>query len=235
MISIIIPTLNEEGFLRNTVEHTLRVAANPEQLEIIIVDAGSSDQTIYEVEDLFVTSFIKPAFILQKYKSLNFGAAKANANVLLFLDADTFLPIHFDDLIMSKLKHEQVVAGAFEFSFTEPDLKMKILTLINRIRYRFGHVYYGDQAIWVRKSAFEKVGGFPKESLMEAAFLCKNLRKLGKLVLIKKAIKTSPRRFSTYGFFRVTWFDIVMYIRFRLGLPVSTFAKNYWSKNLSGE
>jgi len=68
---------------------------------------------------------------------------------------------------------------------------------------------------------------------METAYLCKALRKAGELTIIKPALKTSPRRFNEYGFFKIAWFDINMFIRFNLGFPVSNYAKQYWSKNLN--
>lgn len=164
--------------------------------------------------------------------SLNYGLKMATGDVVLFLDADTLLPEHYDKSIVEVMGNDTVIGGAFEFSFRKPDWKLWLLTIANRIRYRFGKVYYGDQAIFSRRHILNKIGGVPEEALMESAFLCKSLRSEGKLALIKPGISTSPRRFQEHGFLKVAWFDLNMFIRFNLGLPVSGYAKKYWGKNL---
>ncbi len=233
MISVVIPTLNEVDNISSTISHTFQQSFQPDAIEIIVVDAGSSDGTLESISDSKVFAFSKPEFALKKYQSLNYGWKKSNGNILLFLDADTLLPKHFDASVSLALKDELVVGGAFEFSFRKPDWKLSLLALGNRIRYRFGNIYYGDQAIFARRSTLDDIGGVPEEALMEAAFLCKKLRKRGKLALIKPGISTSPRRFKEHGFLKVVWFDLNMFIRFNLGLPVSSYAEKYWGKNLN--
>ncbi|WP_421763712.1 glycosyltransferase [Ekhidna sp.] len=232
MISIIIPTLNEEEYLRKTTLHTINKSFNRDELELIIVDAGSRDDTLESIKDLDVTIFSKPEFALKKFESLNYGVSKSHGELIIFLDADTLLPNHFDDLIESKMRQNNVVGGAFEFAFERPDWKLSLVTILNRIRYRFGKIFYGDQAVFVKKEVLDEIGGVPEEPLMETAYLCKALRKRGKLTIIRPALKTSARRFKTYGFFNVAWFDLNMLIRFNLGLSVSSYAKKYWGKNL---
>lgn len=232
LISIIIPTLNEAKTLKATIDHTRSVALNPENLEIIVVDAGSNDGTMDSIDDS-VTSFCEPQFALRKYESLNFGVSKSSGDVILFLDADTFLPKSFDSSISGVLKRKKVVGGAFEFSFDKPDWKLKLLTLINQIRYRIDRAYYGDQALFAKKSILTSIGGVPEEPLMEAAYLSRALRKKGKMALLRPGIITSPRRFNEHGFFKIFWFDLIMFIRFNLGLTVSGYAESYWNKNLN--
>ncbi|MEQ6168446.1 glycosyltransferase family 2 protein [Ekhidna sp. MALMAid0563] len=233
MISIIIPTLNETQYLRRTILHTQKMASDVSNLEIIVVDAGSTDDTLPSVEDLAVQCFERPDFVLKKYASLNYGAEKAKGEIILFLDADTFLPEDFDTMIMSAFKSSETVGGAFEFAFERPDWKLWILSIGNRIRYRFGRVFYGDQAVFLKKETLNEIGGVPNEPLMETAFLCRRLSKVGKLALLRPGIRTSPRRFQEHGFFKVLWFDFNMFIRFNLGIPVSPYAEKYWSKNLT--
>lgn len=232
MISIIIPTLNESRFLSGTIEDLLKKARNADQLEIIVVDAGSKDGTLNSIKELPIDTYSKPDFLFKKYESLNFGIEKAKGDYLLFLDADTILPAYFDQLILEKFYRPDIVGGAFEFSFSEPDWKLKIIQFVNRIRYRFGHIYYGDQAVFCRKETAVKVGGIPRKRLMETAYFCQELMKVGKLSLVERPVRTSPRRFLENGFFKVCWFDLMMWVRFLLHLSVDEYGRKYWSANL---
>lgn len=234
LISIIIPTLNEVDNLNKVIEHTRRMASSPQLLEIIVVDAGSKDGTLDSIDDS-VTKYCEPDFVLRKYKSLNLGISKSSGDVVLFLDADTYLPKDFDICVLRALDRKNVVGGAFEFSFQRPDWKLKLLTLVNQVRYRIDRAYYGDQALFAKASTLKSIGGVPKEPLMEAAFLSKALRKEGKMALIRPGIVTSARRFNQHGFFKIFWFDLIMFIRFNLGLTVSSYAESYWNKNLNPE
>ena len=232
MISIIIPTLNESGFLKNTIENIFKKAHSREVLQIIVVDASSTDDTLNSIKDLDVTAFSESSFQLKKYESLNFGIKEANGEYLLFLDADTILPENFDQFIIKNLSETNIVGGAFEFSFIESNWKFTVIETINRIRYRFSRVYYGDQAIFCTKEAAIKAGGFPKKRLMETAYFCQELKKHGRLCLITKPIKTSARRFTENGLFKVCWFDFTMWVRFIFRLSVEEYGVKYWSANL---
>ena len=234
-ISVIIPALNEELYLPKTIENVFLNAEDPKNLEVLVVDAGSSDSTMQAIEKLDVRMFSKPEFALKKYQSLNYGIEQSTGEILLFLDADTTLPKAFDKHIRKTLEDKKMVGGAFEFSFEKPDWKLYLLQMINRIRYRIEQMYYGDQAVFCRRSAAEKIGGYPEKTLMESAFFCSQLLKVGQLKLIKEPIKTSARRFNEKGFFKVFWFDFTMWIRFVLNLPVEDYGKKYWELNLKSD
>ena len=232
MISIIIPTLNEASYLNATIERAIKYASNPDELEIIVVDAGSEDGTLECIDQPDIKAFSKPEFVFKKYESMNFGVEQSTGEIILFLDADTLLPNHFDRAIAIAVEGQKIVGGAFEFSFEKFDWKLALITLFNQVRYRFSSIYHGDQAVFVKKEILKNARGVPKQALMETAYLCKALHKFGKLALVKCPVKTSPRRFKENGFFKVAWFDINMTIRFNLGIPVSGYAKKYWDKNL---
>lgn len=231
-ISVVIPTLNESDYLSKTLESVLRKANQPNSLEVLVIDAGSTDGTLESIKDLQVQTFVEPSFIFKKYKSLNLGLKKAKGDTVVFLDADTELPDAFDTLIYQCLSKPGVVAGAFEFSFSSKSLMLQLLEWLNRLRYRFGQMYYGDQAIFCRRETALKIGGVPEMDLMESAYFCKRLKKEGKLCLVTEAIKTSPRRFNEHGFLKISWFDFTMWLRFILKLPVEQYGKKYWRLNM---
>ena len=227
-LSIVIPTLNEVDFLRDTITHLLKVAKEPDQLEIIIVDAGSTDGTLESTDSLPCQTFSQPDFVFKKYQSLNFGLEKSQGEVILFLDADTLLPANFDQLIHKAFQNPKIVGGAFEFDFIKQDPLLWIVRTVNRIRYRIEQSYYGDQAVFCRREVAIQIGGVPHKSLMESAYFCKKLRQEGKLHLIGDSVKTSPRRFIDHGVMKVLWFDFRMWIRFLLGMDIEHFGKKYW-------
>ncbi|MEM6735230.1 MAG: glycosyltransferase [Bacteroidota bacterium] len=226
-LSVIIPTLNEENFLRRTIKHLFVNASHIEKLEILVIDAGSSDKTVASVQDLPVQVFVEPTFKLQKHESLNFGIKKSRGEILVFLDADTLVPKHFDSLILDIMKKKHSVGGAFEMNFVEPDLKLSLLSKLNAVRYRIWKTFYGDQAIFCKREVAIAVGGF-SNTLMEAAYFCRSMKKQGNLCLINQPVETSARRFNKEGFWKVLWFDVKIWIRFILGRSLKNKAKDYW-------
>ena len=192
LISIVIPTLNGQSYLFRTIDNLFKKAKEKAQIEMLVIDAGSSDATLKSVATLPIRMYQKP-------------------------------------------EDSEIVGGAFEFSFENPDWKLWTLQLINRIRYRVGQMYYGDQAVFCRKETAVSVGEYSEKQRMESAFFCRELKKKGKLNLIKKPIATSPRRFKKYGFFKVFWFDFSMWMQFILNLSVEEYGSRYWRLNLKSD
>ncbi len=230
MIDIVIPTYNEEAYLSATVKHVRDVARYPENLRLIVVDAGSGDNTAEVAEELDVEWFCYPLFVGKKFLSLNAGARVGTGEVLLFLDADTRLPNGFDTAISRMLRCPDHIGGAFEFAFHTADWFLLLITCGNRLRYRLDKCYFSDQAMFIDRAAFERVGGFGPWPLMETAYMSRRLRQVGKIGLIKMKASTSERRFIENGRWRVLLFDIWMWVRFTCRLPVHPFAKKYWQK-----
>ncbi len=230
-ISVIIPTLNEENYIEGTISHTLTVAKDPDLLEIIVIDAGSGDSTLERIPD-HCSVFTDPSLAGKKYASLNAGIEKSHAEILLFLDADTLLPKHFDEKIRQLMIQDSIVAGAFELTFETRDVKLKFLQFFNQIRYRFDKEYFGDQALFVKRNVLDKVGRFPESSILESAMLCRSLTRKGRLVLIKDPVISSARRFENQ-FWKTFWFDLRIWIRYKLGLSVDQYGKNYWLEDKS--
>ncbi|WP_420580816.1 TIGR04283 family arsenosugar biosynthesis glycosyltransferase [Reichenbachiella sp.] len=233
-ISIIIPTLNEENYIRHTVDRLLANQSGKLELELIVVDAGSQDETVNTIKERTNQLVVDSTLAGAKYKSLNTGAELANGEVLLFLDADTLLPHHFDLQIREALHKKGVVGGAFEFGFNRRGVVYRIIEWINRIRYRIDKRYFGDQGLFCSRENFERVRGYPHEPIMEAAYFCKALRGIGRLALIKSPVLTSARRFEQGNVFRVFLKDTWIWIQFTLGLNIKKYAPAYWAENQNG-
>ena len=230
-LSVIIPTLNEVSCLAAAVAHARRQALLGPPPEIIVADCGSRDGTA----DLAVrlgTSLVReeppPA---SRAAALNRGAAAATGDVLLALDADTLVPRAYDRAILRALGDPRVVGGAFEFALDGPQLGLRAVELINRVRYRIWRQYYGDQGVFVRAAAFWRAGGYPDRRVLEASDFCKRLGRLGRLVLVRKYMRTSARRFVEGGIFRVLAHDARIWGMDLLGLPVEHFGPAYQDDN----
>ncbi len=116
---MIIPTLNEAGFISKTIQNISSKAAGNSEIELIVVDSGSCDQTVEIVNTCKSANlYSHPELKGQKYAILNKGAQYANGDILLFLDADTLLPEHFDTLIISQAIENGFIGGAFEFKLS---------------------------------------------------------------------------------------------------------------------
>ncbi len=228
-LSIIIPTLNESKYIEKCLSTIDKNVSQHTNIEIIIIDAGSSDSTLSLLPEGIRVSKA-PSFAGNKSKSLNEGSKMALGQYLLFLDADTLVPKNFDLLIKKQFEAMEIVGGAFEFEFDKKLPLLRIIGIINRIRYRYRQSYYGDQGIFVRKEVFDQIGGFPDLRLMEAAHLCQKLRQKGKLGLITTPIITSSRRFEQGGILKVFSLDIIIWVKNFLGMDVQQYARKYWSE-----
>lgn len=229
LLSIIIPALNEESYIEETIKALQNHTVSETPYEVIVVDGGSSDLT-RELSRKCGAKVIESNNIAKgKAQLLNQGAEMAKGDVFLFCDADSIAPMGYDEDIIKIFKDQRNVAGAYEFKLNGLQFGLRVVEFINCLRYRIWKRYYGDQGIFVRKDVFVRAGGFPDVALMEASDLCVQLSKFGKLRLVKKPMLTSPRRFIERGIYRVLWFDIRMWWLNLYGYNVEKYAHEYWS------
>ena len=197
-LSVIIPTLNEASELPETLKHARAI---PEVKEIIVVDAGSTDDTQAIARDhncIVIES--EPS----RGKQLRLGAQRASGDVVLFLHADTWLPENAGTVIAETLARPLVVAGGFYKRFRDggalPGSRLRcwlLWALTNRL--------FGDQAIFVKRDVLENCGGVPAVPLMEEFELCKNISIQGRIALAKSTVLTTARKFREEGTLRTYW------------------------------
>ena len=131
------------------------------------------------------------------------------------------------------LTDKDVVGGAFEFALDGEEFGLRIIEIINRVRYRVRSGFYGDQGLFVRRDIFFKAGMFPERRLFEASELCRKLRNYGKLKLIREKALTSPRRFIDGGVYKVLLYDIKLWILNELRIcDDDKLAELYWEYNI---
>lgn len=172
-ISVIIPTLNESKNLKATLVST-QISTN---VEVIVVDGGSDDNTVDIAESLGVK-------VISGYKNrarqMNAGAKNAKGDILLFLHADTLLPANFDGMIRTAMQQPSTIAGAFALRINAANIGLRLVEWGVKWRSRLFKMPYGDQAIFITRDKFDDIGGFPELPIMEDFELIRKLKKMGK-------------------------------------------------------
>lgn len=201
-VSVVVPILNERQNLPVLLEQLEGFSFR----QVILVDGGSTDnswQWLHSLQKLGK----KPFSVLEilrtdssRAKQMNAGAKLATADVLLFLHADTQLPVNAITQIHHALASHDW--GRFDVDFKEPDWRMNIIASCMNWRSRMTGIATGDQAIFVRRQIFENLQGYADIPLMEDVELSKRLLKLGKPACLQEKVKTSARRWLSAGVIR---------------------------------
>jgi len=195
-LSIIIPVFNEAKNIANTLKQ-LQVYRQRDH-EVIVVDGGSRDNTVDCVQDMADQLLIsKPGRAMQ----MNIGAEQAQSEVLVFLHADTQLPNSADTLII-KAMEQAAQWGRFNVRLSGQHILFRLIENMMNWRSCLTGIATGDQVIFVRRTLFEQVGGYPEIKLMEDIELSKKLKLFGKPVCIKQRVTTSSRKWEKNGIVR---------------------------------
>ena len=219
-LSVIIPTLNEAGCIQETISHLQKCA----QVEIVVVDGGSQDNTVPLVKSLGVKVLSSEA---SKAVQMNTGVAGSSGDVLLFLHADTRLPDNFEAKVMAAVSQNGFCAGAFSLGIDSDARGLRFIEHIANWRSRVFQMPYGDQALFVNRNLFNDIGGFPDFPIMEDFELVRRLRRKGKISILPDFVQTSPRRYLNFGILK-TWFLNQMIITaYYLGVPPERLASWY--------
>lgn len=221
--SIIVPAWNDTDALSRTLDF-LDGLTRINEAEIIVAVWGNLEAMERGVEGR--ARLLRPAHSTRA-ALMNGGAANACGDILFFLHADSIPPPNAFELMDQALSDEQVVGGAFEHLFVEADWRLRVITEINRIRYRLTHNYYGDQGIFVRASVFRQMGGYKDLCLMEDLDFSRRLKRIGRTVLIRVPLLTSGRRFLARGPWRTLCFIIWLLWLHALRLDTECYAE-YW-------
>ncbi|MEH2109824.1 TIGR04283 family arsenosugar biosynthesis glycosyltransferase [Nostoc sp.] len=210
-ISIIIPAINEAENIKKAIA-TTQSSIN---IEVIVVDGGSSDDTVAIAQSLNVKVISSsPGRAVQ----MNAGAVAASGEILLFLHADTRLPTGFDEMIRTALQQPGIVAGAFKLRIDASLLSLRWVEWGVNVRSHFYQMPYGDQAIFLTKEVFQQIGGFPELPIMEDFELMRRLKRIGRIVIIPTAVVTSARRWLQKGVLKTTLLNQLVIIAYLFGV-----------------
>ncbi len=205
VVSIVVPVYNEAAALPDLLDRVLKLRGP--LAEIIVVDGGSTDNTVQLVQAAglqIITARKGRAW------QLNAGAQQAVGDILLFLHADTQLPQNALALVRNSL-HGGVCWGRFDVRIAGRPWMLKVVAQMMNWRSRWSGIATGDQAMFMLRSAFETVGGFPEQALMEDIAMSDRLRQLSRPTCLTPHAITSGRRWETRG----VWRTIVLMWRLR--------------------
>lgn len=215
-VSIIIPILNEADNLAHL--FTNINSLNPMPQQVIVVDGGSNDDSIRIVRrfinKVMADNYCKIDWQMTESKAgralqMNTGAALATSDVLLFLHADTQLPMNAIESISEAMKRAEW--GRFDVRIDSRQPTLRLVSQMINWRSKLSGIATGDQAIFISQSLFEQIGGYPNQALMEDVELCKQLKSkqlkgIAKPACLKSKVITSARRWQQHG----TWRTIIL-------------------------
>src|SRR5215831_15907713 len=209
-ISVIIPTLNEGLTIGATIDAVRHLSV---PIEVIVVDGGSDDNTCEIATE-------RGAQVIASERGrgaqMHRGAGVAQADVLWFLHADTIVPPNGPDLIVEAIQNIRVVAGNFDVRFHGRGAASRFMTWLYP-QLRWFELCYGDSAIFVRREAYEQIGGFKPLPIFEDLDLLRSLRKIGRFVHLSATVVTSSRRFEGRSFIITLLRWILMQLLYWLG------------------
>lgn len=222
LLSIIIPTLNEKDIIVETLE-TLR-ALRELGHEVIVVDGGSLDNTYGLAAHL-----ADHVLLTDEGRALQMsaGVEYATNDILLFLHADSSLPEKANDLIIKGLEESGRRWGRFDVHLSGKAWLLRVVERFMNWRSCLTGISTGDQAIFVQRSLYMEVGGFPDIPLMEDVALSRRLKRVSKPLCLKTPVITSSRRWEAYGIVRTIIKMWGLRLAYALGVSPETLKKYY--------
>lgn len=224
MVSIIVPVLNESKIINRTAEHLLS-ASRGCNAEIIIVDGDPDGSSIRDIELAGIQTMVGPK---GRGHQMNAGARAASGSIFLFVHADTCLPQDAVFAVLNACRRPGIAGGAFLLGIDNHRRIYRLIEAWANLRSRLLAMPYGDQAIFVKKSVFEKIGGYAMIPIMEDIDIMNRLKRGGYTIsLIKTPVRTSARRWEAEGPAYTILRNNLLSTMFCMGLDASLLKRFY--------
>lgn len=228
-LSIIIPALNEAANIEATLAPLQPMRARG--VEVIVVDGGSDDDTSARAAALADRVMTLSRNDSGRARQMNAGAGRATGDVLLFLHADSLLPPNADTLIVEALSRPHKCWGRFDVVIDGGHFMFSVIAWFMNHRSCLTGIATGDQGIFVSRQAFESLGGFPDQPLMEDVELSDRLRRQSGPVCVSAAkIKTSGRRWQKHGVWRTILLMWRLRWQYHRGASAASIHRAYYGK-----
>ncbi len=222
LISVIIPAVNEAASLPKALNH---LRAESVTHEIIVAVGPSYDGTASLAEAGGCVVVESPD--RHRARQMNLGAARARGEVLLFLHADCLLPKGALEKIADSFMDARIAGGAFARRYDVRSRFLRATCLLAELRGRVFGVFLGDQAIFVRRPAFEALGGFREMEIFEDFDFSQRMRHAGKTITLRPPVVSSGRRFYPEGPLARTGRDLLLTCRYLLGTSPNKLATKF--------
>jgi rSAM/selenodomain-associated transferase 2 len=221
-LAIIIPVLDEAATIADALAALAAYRARGG--EIIVVDGGSRDGTVEAARPLADRVITAPR---GRGSQMNAGAAAARGDVLLFLHADTRLPPNSDRLVIEALARSKRAWGRFDVTIAGRSPLLRVVAATMNLRSRLTGIATGDQAMFMTRTAFAQVGGFPDIALMEDIVMSRRLKHVSSPACLSARVTTSGRRWDRDGVVRTILTMWRLRFAFFLGAEPARLARHY--------
>lgn len=219
MISVIMPVYNEEAAIGEALSSLL----GNNNIEVIVADGASSDRTVER-------AMRYPVRVISSEKGrarqMNAGAKAAQGQYLIFLHADCFFENGALEAVKDALNNGYI-GGCFYYKIHSPRIIYRLIEASGNIRARLSKIFYGDQAIFVRRDAFFKIGGFDDVDLFEDILFSRKMKKAGRTEILPQAVYASARRWERQGVIKATLIYWLLGLGLSFGIPNDILKKVY--------
>lgn len=219
-VTIVVPVLNEADRI---VGCLTRIRRDFGDCELVVVDGGSGDGTVVLAEPMARVVSSQPGRAMQ----MNEGARCTSGDVLWFVHADTVVDAAALGPLRAALAEPAVVGGGLSLRFDRRTLALDLLAHASNVRARRLHQIFGDQAMFVRRTVFDELGGFAELPLMEDLELSRRLHRRGRLVLLSATSTASTRRFDTHGTWPMVAFMQYLRLLYVAGVSPQWISRRY--------
>jgi len=221
--------LNEERAIARTLDAIAAGASGAAVtveviVEVIVVDGGSSDRSRDEARPRCASLLVAPCGLARQ---MNAGAAAAKGDALVFVHADTLVPPGFAGDIAAALDDPAVVGGRFDLRLDDDAPLLRFIGWLISARSRLSRTGTGDQAIFVRRAVFERLGGYRDIAVCEDLDLSRRLKRAGRVACLRSRVTTSARRWRKHGVLATTMRMWFIRAAFLLGVPPARLAHLY--------
>lgn len=224
--SIIVPVFHEGENIHDLIERLNRLESD-KRSEVIVVDGAPEKDTLGAIDR---NPVIKISCEKGRAKQMNAGASVARGEVLIFLHADTELPVRALGKIHALMERSGYVGGAFDLGIKSNKLIFRLIGKLASWRSRLNRIPFGDQAIFIRREYFNRIGGYKEIPIMEDAELMRRIKKSGNQIWIfPERVMTSPRRWEKEGVFYCTLRNWTLQVLYFLGVSPDKLATFYKS------
>jgi rSAM/selenodomain-associated transferase 2 len=224
-LSIIIPTLQESAKIEQLVRYLFENMGEAE-IEVLVVDGGSSDDTAARALEAGATVLQSPR--TGRATQMNHGAKMAQHEVLYFVHADTIPPATYTSDIEAALQIPGIRMGCYRYRFDSDSLLLRFNAWF--VRFPFLWCQGGDKTFFIERGLFQDFGGYDERYVvMEEYDFLRRIMPGHKLYIIPKNALVSARKYEKNSWLRVQLANIAAFSMFRRGKPPEQIKQFYKS------